>query len=56
MAEAIGEVIATPGEEYPFMALLKFGGKFFQRGVMSEADGKSHITEMFDAIEAIAKR
>jgi hypothetical protein len=25
MSEAIGEIFATPGEEYPFKALLKFG-------------------------------
>ena len=52
MSEAIGEIFATPGEEHPFKALLKFGGAIYESGVMSEAEGKSLITKTFDLIEA----
>jgi hypothetical protein len=56
MSEAVGEIFATPGAEYPFKALLKFGGAIYERGVISEAEGKSLITKTFDLIEACFKR
>ena len=56
ISEAIGEIFATPGEEYPFKALLKFGGAIYERGVMSEAEGKRLVTKTFDLIEACFKR
>ena len=51
----VASFIATPGDNYPFKALLKFGGETYECGAMSEAEGKSFITETFDVIEAISK-
>jgi hypothetical protein len=56
MAKWFGEVIATPGEQFPFKIEFTFLDQVYSMPVRSEADGEALIIETLQALKALAKK
>jgi hypothetical protein len=55
MSKVLGEVIATPGEEYPNAAVISSDGKEWTRlPVMSKVNGEAAIVEILAKLKAVA--
>jgi hypothetical protein len=55
VGEIVGDVVATPGDEFRFKAVFTFGGETYQHGVATEADDFSLIKELFTGLACIVK-
>lgn len=56
MAKASGEVVPTPGEEYPFKVVLSYGDMKVETPVPSVEEGERLIVETLQGLHALAER
>lgn len=52
----IGEVVATPGERFPYKVVISYEGQFNETPVLSVADGERLIIAILQGVKDLAKR